>query len=481
MSIDRRRFLAALGLGAGSLVLPSLARRDRLVRADPTSAPKRLIVMFTAHGCVHPAWRMRPNGEPEDVDFEIELASLGEGQFSQVLAPLHRHREQLLIVDGLSQVSAYLDPHTTEPHGQGHLSALTGTHNDERDGDPRASGPSIDQIVAQHIQRPDRLASLELGMGLTVNPISYAGPRASLPVELSPTRVWERVFGLSQGSSEQLAPLYAGQASVLDRVDQHYAALSSSLSGEDRLKLDQHRELVRALEQRVAGLQALECGAVARPDPQDVIDYEARHQAMVQLLALALSCDATRVASILHTTMPGELCGLPGQDLHNDFAHYSRADPQAIATMTTYGIVHANHLATLLDALAAIPEGDGTLLDSTVVVWVSELGNGEHAFETWPVVIAGGGAFTNWRLGRYLRIAPSVPALAEGWQTAGVHEADWPNDMAGTPHQKLLVSIARAFGVSDDDGELVDRIGLDSVTTHDGTEIDLTGELEGLV
>jgi hypothetical protein len=302
-----------------------------------------------------------------------------------------------------------------------------------------------------------------------------------LPVELSPTRVWERVFGLSQGSEEQLAPLYAAQSSVLDRVDQHYAALSSSLSGEDRIKLDQHRELVRQLEQRFTGLQALECGVVPLPDPNLELDYEARHQAMVSLLTMALSCDATRVASILHTTLPGELCGLPGQDLHNDVAHYARADPQAIATMTTYGIVHANHMATLLDALAAIPEGDGTLLDNTLVVWVSELGNGEHAFETWPVVIAGGGNFTNWRLGRYLRMAPSTPALAEGWQTAGVHEADWPNDLAGTPHQKLLVSIARAFGVRDQYGDLVDQIGLESTTTFDGTQIDLTGELEGLL
>jgi hypothetical protein len=480
MTLERRRFLTALGLGAGSLVLPSLAHRDRLVRANPTSAPKRLIVLFTAHGCVHPAWRMRPNAEPEDVDFELELAGLGEDQFSPCLAPLHRHREQLLVVDGLSQVSAYLDPHAAEPHAQGHLSALTGSLNDARDGEPRASGPSIDQIIAQHIECPDRLASLELGMGLTINPISYAGPRAPLPVELSPMRMWERVFGLSMASSKQLAPLYAGQASVLDRVDQHYAALASSLSGEDRLKLDQHRELVRQLERRVVGLQALECGVVPPPDINLELDYEARHQAMVSLLAVALSCDATRVASILHTTMPGELCGLPGQDLHNDYAHASRSDPQAIATMTTYGIVHANHMATLLDALAAIPEGDGTLLDNTLVVWASELGNGEHAFETWPVVIAGGGNFTGWRLGRYLRVAPSTPALAEGWQTAGVHETDWPNDLAGTPHQKLLVSIARAFGVSDENGELVDRIGLDSSTTSDGTAIDLTGEFIGL-
>jgi hypothetical protein len=480
VSVNRRRFLTALGLTAGSLVLPSLARRDRVVRADPGAAPKRLIVMFTAHGCVHPAWRMRPNGEPEDVDFELELVGLDADQLSPVLAPLHRHREQLLVIDGLSQVSAYLDPNATEPHGQGHLSALTGSFNDDRDGEPRAASASIDQIVAQQIGCPDRLASLELGMGLTINPISYAGPRAPLPVELSPTRVWERVFGLSQAGSDELAPLYAGQASVLDRVDEHYAALSSSLSGEDRLKLDQHRELVRELEQRFAGLQALECGAVARPDPEAMADYELRHQTMASLLALALSCDATRVGSILHTTLPGELCGLPGQDLHNDVAHYSRVDPQAIATMTTYVTVHANHMAVLLDALAAIPEGDGTLLDNTLVVWVSELGNGEHAYETWPVVIAGGSNFTNWRLGRYLRIAPSTPALAEGWRTAGVHEADWPNDLAGTPHQKLLVSIARAFGVSDDDGELVEQIGLDAVTTYDGTEIDLTGELEGL-
>jgi hypothetical protein len=474
MSLQRRRFLTALGLTAGSLVLPSLARRDRLVRASPTGMPKRLIVMFTAHGCVHSAWRMRPNAEPEDVDFEFELGPLGEDQFSTVLAPLHRHREQLLVVDGLSMVSAYLDPNAAEPHAQGHLSALTGSGNDDADGEPRAAGASIDQIVAQHIGCPDRLASLELGMGLTVNPISYSGPRVPLPVELSPARVWGRVFGLSQAGDEQLAPLYAGQASVLDRVDQHYAALAPALSGEDRLKLEQHRELVRELELRFAGLQALECGAVPPPDSGLELDYEARHQAMVSLLSHALSCDATRVASILHTTMPGELCGLPGQDLHNDYAHYARSDPQAIATMITYGTVHANHMAMLMDALAAIPEGDGTLLDNTLVVWVSELGNGEHAFETWPVVIGGGGNFTNWRLGRYLRIAPSTPALTEGWQTAGLHEADWPNDLAGTPHQKLLVSIARAFGVSE-------HVGLSSVTTHDGTQIDLTGELEGLI
>ena len=186
---------------------------------------------------------------------------------------------------------------------------------------------------------------------------------------------------------------------------------------------------------------------------------------------------AERLGFDLHTTMPGEVCGLPGADLHNDYAHYARADPQAIETMTTYGTVHANHMAALLDALAAIPEGEGTLLDNTLVVWVSELGNGEHAYETWPVVLAGGSAFTGWELGRYLRIAPSTPALSEGWQGAGVHESDWPNDLAGTPHQKLLVSVARAFDVRGEDGELVDQVGLASTTTADGTAIDLTGGL----
>ncbi|MEM9488948.1 MAG: DUF1552 domain-containing protein, partial [Myxococcota bacterium] len=483
-NLNRRQFLPALGIGAGAAAMTSIGRRAAAVAGDRC---KRLIVLFTHHGTAYPNWRMRPGGEPEDVDFEFALGGLAQDQFCPALAPLYPHRERLMIVDGLSMVSAYLDPNGTEVHNQGHLSSMTGAHSDHSSGVPLARHASIDQVVAGHIARPDRLRSVEMAVGGAYAPINYIAPRTPLPVEESPLRIWDRVFGLSQGQDTVLSEVWAAQSSILDRVEGQYQELASSgaLSSDDLRKLDQHRQMVRDLELRIQGMRQLDCGPIARPDEdyedmEEGVGYQQTFNALLELLVTGMSCDAFRVATVVLGTLPGSLCGAGNADMHADFAHQSRSDPLAIEMMTNYSAVHAGQMAQVLDALAAIPEDGGTMLDNTMVMWVSELGNGEHGFETWPVVVAGGQGFSGWNMGRYIRMAPSTPPLRSGWQGKGIHQLDWPNDNAGVPHQKMLTSVAQAFGVTDGSGALLSSFGETSITAAGGTEVDLTGPLAGL-
>lgn len=482
MSWRRRKFLAALGLGgAGALVsagaaslLPSRAG------ANPGAAPKRLIVLHTMHGAVYQNWRMRPGGEPDDVDFNTDVAGLDVAQFSSSLAPLHRHREDLLVLDGLSLVSAYCDVDAADNHRQGQLTCLTGSNNDRSAGQPASRFASLDQRVAREISPVDRLASLELGMATSEGLVSYHAPLSPLPVERDPGRVWDRIFGLSQGTGSG-SELYGAQGGVLAALDADYRALAGRLSAEDKLKLEQHAQMIRELELRIAGMRQLACAPYPHPGPQlEEMDYETHHALMLDLLVQGMACGATCVATMVHGTLPGELVGVPGRDVHAEFAHDSRSNPASIDVMTSYYRVHAEHMAQVMDALAAVPEGEGTMLDNTLVLMLGELGNGEHGYETWPVVIGGGAAVTGWNMGRYMRMAPSTHAPGADWQSSGAHEPSWPNDLAGVPHQKLLTTVAAAFGVKGDDGELVTSSGETRCTAADGVEIDLRGTLSQL-
>ena len=122
----------------------------------------------------------------------------------------------------------------------------------------------------------------------------------------------------------------------------------------------------------------------------------------------------TRVASITFETVPGAVLGDPGADVHNNFAHEIFGSTYAEEMMTRYTAAHAKHLATLMAALDAIPESDGsTVLDNTMIVWAGELADGAHGYDNYPVVIAGGG----WAFGtgRVIRWAPKTPVKGLLW------------------------------------------------------------------
>ncbi len=467
--LGRRAFLTALGLGSGALFLPSLLGR-RQVRAGAAMPPKRLVIFYTMHGQVTDNWRMRRPGLGEDRPWELPLDDPDPMSFSEVLRPLHEHRQHLLVLDGLSMTSCLGDIILNE-HQKGQAHSLTAaTVTRVGDGDCVAGGPSVDQLIADHLARPDRLRSLELSVGWTGDrSVVYRRAGERVPIETAPRAAFDRLFPATSGS--MVDPAQVTRRSVLDGVQREFDALLPRLGAEDAQKLQLHRDTVRDLERRLDALSGVACDRPASPGDTGDQDTAAGHRASIsafnRIITSALACDLTRVVTLQMGTLSNDICDAPPGDMHADFAHRVTTDAGAKQVMTRYGVVHAREFAELIGLLAQVPEGSGTLLDNTAVLWCSEVATGNHELDQWPVVIAGGasGAF---RTGRYLRWPQATPNPHQGLPSWG------GGPFVGPPHSKLWVSLCRAMGVN------TAQVGDASTVTVDGVRVDLTGPLDRL-
>ncbi|MEC8049901.1 MAG: DUF1552 domain-containing protein [Myxococcota bacterium] len=461
---NRRQFLSAMGVAGGSLFLPSLLGRNN-AWGNTGNPPKRFVVMSTQHGTWYDGWKMRWPGLPEGSHWTKDLRNVAAAEFSAGLRPLHSFREQLMVVDGLALVSAEADQSGLR-HELAYVHALTGGNCELVSGVPLASAPSVDQRIAEVLARPDHFRSVEVGVG-EVPLAFFRGKKEYLPTELNVRRTYERLFGLSGDASSTSSERAAeAKSTLLDRVKSRYAMMASRMSGEDKRKLEQHKELVYSLEQQVRGLSQLSCSPGLEA-PQSSGSYEEDFQVNVQMMASAFACDLTRVFSFNLGTLPTQNV-IPGQvgDIHDDYAHEIYVRQAARDAMTQYTAVHAEHFASILRALASVPEGNGTMLDNTLCLWSVEVADGAHGFDRWPAVLAGGGG--NLQMGRYLHYPRTTPYA--GWQ--------WDlgtSTSMGVPHQKLLTGVAQSMGVS------VDRMPVETIRGINGVTIDCTGTLEGMM
>jgi hypothetical protein len=468
ISLSRRRLLQSLGLGAATLLLPSTRSR-----AQAAAPPKRLIVMFTQHGFVYDSVKLRPAGVNVDGDFDVALSDVDDDQLSRVLRPLSGFKNKLSVVDGLSMASAEADILFNE-HDKGVRHALTGKSIIDDPAGAQGGAASVDQLVARQIGVAGRLDSLEFGViGATGGGCVFRDANQPLPPDSDPRGAFARLFPADDDGGEvsDADKVRLGQASVLDLVQQQYTDLLPRLSGEDRAKLELHRDLVRGAELRVRALQDFQC---ARPDAPDLVDdfnnvahYESRFDAFVDITAAALACDLTRVVTIQLSQLRNDHLGIAG-DVHADYAHNSETNPESIEVMSHYGEVHADHFRRLLAALDAIPEEGGTLLDNCAVLWCSELATGTHKFNIWPALV-GGGAGGALRTGRYLRFAPATPNANPNPTFSGVER------VIGRPHNHLLTTLAQAVGAD------VEAVGETELLTTEGQRVDCTGPIDELL
>ena len=468
--LNRRRLLQALGLGASSLFLPSLGRRSR---GDTAGGPPcRIAFVMTHHGVVYDEWKMRPGGAPESA-FDEDISGLDASEFSAILEPLQPFADRMMVLDGLDLV-------TIKPQGSGighylsPINAMTGAPTTGDNNTARSTAVSIDQIIAEGIARPDRLRSVEVGMG--DEPISYATAGQALPRETRPDAFWDRLFPggaePDNGPPTVAARVQDGQASMLDLVGQEYEALRPKLSSEDRQKLEAHRDLIRDLEQRVSGYATVDCTAPSRPE--DVLNsdpdrYNKMTKQFTDLLSVAFACDLTRVATLVLTQLPNSAFGAPPGDVHQDFAHLCDPpdpDPVAYEQMTRYHRHHATQILDFLQTLDAVPEGDGTMLDNTLVVWLNEMADGTHNQDVYPMVLFGG-ANIPLRWGRYLRFDMNGPVPLG----SGYYNTQRPS---GMPQNRVLATLAQAMGVD------VSVVG-DSEVAADGGTINCRGVIDEML
>lgn len=437
--MNRRTFLR--GLGGVTIGLPLLnamgCSSDRRGGGDvgkrvaaAGALPKRFVVFFSANGTMPQNWT--PTGG--ETDFTL----------SPILAPLAAHRDQLLILDGVDMESSNYGPGDGHQKGMGHM--LTGTELLEGTEFTGGSGElvgwgggiSVDQAIANAIGGANKFRSLELGVqvqGANIwTRMSYLGADQPVPPEDDPYAAFDRIFGDLGADPLGAARRRALRHSVLDAVGDDHEALVARLGAEDKQKLEAHLTAIRDIEARLDFGGDLG-GACVKPDLGTPIDvgasgnYPMVGRLQMDLLAMSLACDLTRVASLQWSNSVSNKVfswlPQPIPEGHHDLSHLGDSDADAIDKITRINIWYAEQFAYLLGKMKEIPEGEGTMLDNTVVLWCNELGKGNsHTRMNAPFVIAGsGGGY--FRTGRFLKFDGTVP------------------------HNNLLVSCLNAMGLPD--------------------------------
>ncbi|MGB0647662.1 MAG: DUF1552 domain-containing protein [Bradymonadia bacterium] len=403
--MDRRAFLKYLGAAGLAPFIPSFAR------GSDTEFPTRFIVFYQPNGTKKELWT--PAGEPTERVFEL----------GSILQPLNSFKDNLVLVDGLQLSAAKVGP--GGPHQRGMAALLTGAEIMEGDfvgGDGRKAGwgggMSVDQYAIQRLRPGTPLSSLELGVRVMENiprsRLIYGGPEQPLPPDNDPLSVYGRIFGANDqrtSSPEERSDKLVKRSSVLDSVHQDFAKLKTLLGGADWRKLDQHATSVRELERRLTLLaeQSAVCGItepaeVANPMTEE--QFRSVLRAQIDLTVAAFACDATRFSSIqcssavnaLRFTFMG-LNQYEGHGLSHAGDSNANLQTQWEAMLTWY----SEQLAYLLQRLASIPEGNGTMLDNTLVLCVNEISRGNtHSHDDMHFLLAGG-AGGRLEGGRYLR------------------------------------------------------------------------------
>ncbi len=423
--ISRRHVLR--GAGGVALALPAL---EAMAARKAQQFPTRFIVFFTANGTIHDAWR--PSGN--ETNF----------QFSEILQPLDPWKRKLVVVDGLAMKSRRQGPGANgHDKGMGHLLTAqklvvgpSGYGDFSHLPDGTAGGISIDQEVARRIGKTTLFPSLELGARSLLDTkrqltsrMCYRGPFQVVPPENDPAEVFRNFFvGVGDGS-KALTRLRQQRQSVLDLVMDDFRTLGRQVGADDQRKLDAHLTGIRDIERTLApqGRKPAACRAPAEPSAERPLEndsYPIVGKLQMDLMAMALACDLTRVASLQWSTAQSgiQFSWLGHTEAHHGLSHQADDSDEARKELTAINRWYSEQFAYLLTKLDQVKEGDGTLLDHTLVMWCNEQGNGDrHTDSDLPFVLAGG-ANGRIRTGRYLKLP------------------------AETAHNDLYVSVLHAMG-----------------------------------
>jgi hypothetical protein len=412
-SISRRAVLRGAG---ATLALPMLdAMIPALAVAAPDSVrPIRLSFIEVPNGIIMDKWTPRTEG----ANFEI----------TPVLEPLAAHKNRMLVISGLDQHQAEaLANEVGGDHPRACTAWLTGAHARMTSGADLRAGISVDQVAAREFSKYTQLASLEVGLESAevvgacessyscayYNTISWRNETTPLPMENRPRPIFERLFGDS-GSTDPKVRMARTQdnRSILDAVSEDAARLRGRLGRADRGKIDQYLEAVRDVERRIQLAETQ--GAPNLPQLGGPIGipfaFSEYYRLMADLQVLAWQTDLTRVCTFqIGHEMSGRAYPEVGfGDAHHAVTHH-QGDPEKISKTTQINIFHTKMLAYYLDKLRSTPDGEGTLLDHSMILYGSALSDGNlHLYTDLPLLLVAG-ARTGIHAGRHVRYRGGVP------------------------------------------------------------------------
>ncbi|MBI5688706.1 MAG: DUF1552 domain-containing protein [Verrucomicrobia bacterium] len=409
-ALPRRTFLRGLG---ASLALPLLdAMVPAATAATRTAArpARRLGYLFMPMGCDQSRWT--PRGTDDT------LSTL-----SPILESLAPHRDHVTVLTNLELRNAYPGSHATS--NSSFLSCAKAKHTESND---YFLGTTADQLAAQQIGQETQLPSLELAMDMLQttgqcdngyacvyqNNLSWSSPTTPLPYEAHPRVVFERLFGDGGTLAERQAALRR-RASLLDWVAEDLAALRRRLGPADQARLSEYLDTVREVERRI---QKAEADVAQNHLPADLdrplgvpAAYADHARLMLDLQVLAFQGDITRVITFQlarETSNRTYLAEAGVPDPHHPLSHHGN-DPAKIERMSKINAFHVSLFAYYLDRLKHTPDGDGSLLDHTFLLYGSGIGNPNvHDHTNLPTLVAGGRSF-GLRGNRHLRYRDPVP------------------------------------------------------------------------
>ena len=442
MHLARRTFLRGLG---ASVALPFLDAMVPAFAQAPT-AVRRLGVVYVPNGMNMNEWR------PTKVGAAFDLPS--------TLKPLAPFQNRLVVLSGMGNPEA--DPRPGEglgDHSRAQAVFLTGVHPRKTEGTDIRASVSADQIIARELGKQTELTSLELGLE-AVDLVggcedgyacAYSGALAwrsdtmPLPVQAQPRAVFERLFGASDSTdrASRLSRIEM-ERSVLDLVADQLTSLQNKLGASDRSRITEYFESIRDIERRIqrAEEQSGRGGFPEIQQPGGVPDsFEEYAKLMFDLNVLAFQTDLTRVSTFL---MGREKSGrtyaeIGVPDPHHPISHHQNR-PEMLEREAKINAFHMRLFAHFLAKLDSIPDGDGTLLDHSLIVHGAGMSNSDiHLHHDLPMLLAGGGA-GQVRGGRHVKLSEDTP-LANLWLTL--------IDKMGLPVEKFGDSSGRIDLVSE--------------------------------
>ena len=386
--LPRRTFLRGVG---ASLALPFLDAMAPAMAAVPKGQP-RFSAVYVGNGANMFDWTPPTQGANFD--------------FSPILQPLETFRDRTLVFTGLDNYPATDQGDTGGQHPRAAPAFMSSVHPKQTEGADVEAGTTVDQLIAENISRDSKLASLEVAVDRNdvvgacdhgyacayMNSISWKTPTMPLPAETNPRFVFERLFG-SGDTAEERAVRTQDDRSILDGLSDEIARLSGKLGGRDRSKLGEYLDSIRDVEERIVRAESYNSDFEIPDRPVGIPDtFKEYAELMFDLQVLAFQADVTRVTSFMmareNINRSYNEIGLP--EAHHSMSHHGN-NPEKMRDFSKLNTYHVETLAYFLKRLQSTPDGDGTLLDRTVVLYGKGMSDGNtHNNYSVPVVVVGG-------------------------------------------------------------------------------------------
>ena len=401
--LSRRSVLRGLGTAIALPWLDVMSKASAFASAP--ASPLRMAFFYVPNGVHMQDWTPKDEG------------SLGV--LPDILKPLAALKDDLLVLTGLAQNNGEALGDGPGDHARALATFLTGVHPKKTDGADIKVGMSADQVAADRIGKLTRFPSIELGIERGAQAgncdsgyscayssnISWRSETTPVAKEINPRLVFERLFGDSVGGYDpSKAKKDRYRKSILDLVADDARQLQARLGATDKRKVEEYLTAVREIERRLVRVEAKAGVAPEFATPTGIPnDYKEHIRLMGDMIVLGFQSDLTRVATFMYanegSTRPYPFIDVP--EGHHDLSHHGN-DPAKHAKIKKINTFHIEQFAYVVGRLKAIREGDGTLLDHSMLVYGSGIGDGNrHNHDDLPVLLAGRGNGTI-KTGRHL-------------------------------------------------------------------------------